>query len=655
MKIDHQTDSDRWRALKAELALTRSTLAETLDRLDEATASEPSANAASVADLKSRNTSLVASNRALRDAAKSEVQEAAELRNIVDSANVATIVLDTRLKVRRFTPAITIMFQLREADIGRPLAMLTPLAPDPKLLEDARNVLRTSATSESDLTAADGRCLRRIIKPSHDENIDVDGVIVTYLDITEAQASADVLTAERDSAETKTRAKSAYLAAASHDLRQPLQAMAALHGLLAQSATDSGSAALIDRLDTSLQAIAGLLDTLLDDDRVENGTARIDIHPMTITTLFQALADAHALTAENDGTALTFVASHLSVCSDPLLLQQMLSNLIGNALRFAAHGKVLVGARPRSDHVVFEIWDNGIGIAPDQVDSIFEAYKQIVPTEASGGQGLGLSIVASLGKLLDHKVDLRSVPGSGSVFTIEVPLTNDHAVPETVMLATHKPRSHRSALQQSNQTVHIIDDDVDVRESLCELLLLNHPHVNCHASAEDFLRDWVPENAACLLVDAALPGMDGLSLLRHLKKQGIMPPSIIITGKGDYATAIAALRIGTLDFLEKPLPAKALIASVDDALQIDAASRSVEIERETAREKLSSLTNRERDVLDKVLDGHPSKNIAADLGISQRTVESHRAAMMRKTGCRSLAALVRLAIAAEPETEAPAN
>lgn len=650
MILDHQTSKARWHSLAQDLIRTRAGLSQTLASLDPAPDPakpiQPTENADSMAALKASNALLAASNSALRSSVEAGRQATAELQNIVDSADVATIVLDTRLKLRIFTPAIAIMFQLRDADIGRPLAMFTPASPDPGLLEDARTVLRTSNTIESDLTTSQGRCLRRTIKPAHNENIDVDGVVITYSDITAACQATDLLTQARDSAETSTKAKSAFLAAAGHDLRQPLQVMAALQGLLAQSAIDSGSAALVDRLDTSLQAIAALLDTLLDDDRTEHGTAQIDIHPIAIASLFGALADTHALTAEIDGTALTFVPSRLSVCSDPLLLQQMLSNLIGNALRFAAHGKVLVGARQRGETIIFEIWDNGIGIEPDQVEAIFEAYQQIVPTAAAGGQGLGLSIVASLGQLLDHKVEVRSVPGSGSVFTIEVPRFHPEAAPAPV-----SPRPGRSGTPNKGtkaQTVHIIDDDAEIRQSLGELLAIKRHHVQCHASAEDFLREWNPDNTACLLVDAALTGMDGLPLLRQLKAQGIMPPSIIITGRGDYATAVAALRLGTLDFLEKPVPAKDLVDSVDKALAMDAATRLAGKERLAARQKLSRLTRREQDVLEKVLEGHPSKNIAADLGISQRTVENHRASMMRKAGCRSLAALIRLAMAADP-------
>jgi two-component system CheB/CheR fusion protein len=448
-------------------------------------------------------------------------------------------------------------------------------------------------------------------------------------------------------------AKTKFLAAASHDLRQPLQAMAALQALLAQSARDKGSKLLIDKLDTSLIAIGSLLDTLLDKGRVEEGTASIDIQSLSLETLFARLAEMHGLTAEADGTELVFAPASAIVASDPLLLQQMLSNLIGNALHYAPEGKVLVGVRPRGGTVVIEIWDNGIGIAAEDADTIFEAYKQVDADDGHAGHGLGLSIVKSLGLLLGHAVALRSVPGSGSVFSVEVPLAPPEAAPAPIALPPIAPPQPQPAGKAV--VVHVIDDDDTVLESVAALITAAGHVVQCHGSAEAFVRDWAPDRAACLLVDAALPGEGGLSLLRRLKAQGTMPPTIILTGQGDIATAAAAMRLGTLDFIEKPAPPTDLLTAIDNALAIDETQRLAVKNREAARTAIQTLTRRERGVLDLLLDGHPNKNIGADLGISQRTVENHRAAIMRKTRCRSLPALVRLAIAAELDTETQAR
>jgi len=148
-------------------------------------------------------------------------------------------------------------------------------------------------------------------------------------------------------------------------------------------------------------------------------------------------------------------------------------------------------------------------------------------------------------------------------------------------------------------------------------------------------------------VDAAMPGMDGFELLRRLDEDGHRLPAIMVTGHGDVAMAVRAMKGGALDFIEKPVSAPDLLAGVGRALDQshDAGTRAAW--HAAAAGSIAALTRRQRDVMAMVLAGHPSKNIAADLGISQRTVENHRAAIMHKTGTKSLPELARLALAVE--------
>jgi two-component system CheB/CheR fusion protein len=156
------------------------------------------------------------------------------------------------------------------------------------------------------------------------------------------------------------------------------------------------------------------------------------------------------------------------------------------------------------------------------------------------------------------------------------------------------------------------------------------------------------------LIDAYLPGMSGIELLRNLRAKGQHLPSIMITGNGDVSIAVEAMKAGATDFIEKPVGREELIASLDRALELSRDSNKLTERRETAATHLVGLTPRQIQVMDMVLAGHPSKNIAADLGISQRTVENHRGRIMRRTGSKSLPALARLAlIASGGETEPP--
>ena len=198
----------------------------------------------------------------------------------------------------------------------------------------------------------------------------------------------------------------------------------------------------------------------------------------------------------------------------------------------------------------------------------------------------------------------------------------------------------------------MVDDDSAVREAMRDLLREDGRKVEIYPSSEAFLDAYRPGREGCLLVDARMPGMGGLELLQRLKRQGNRLPAIMITGQGDVPMAVEAMKAGAVDFIEKPIGRDELFASIEHALEHTRDSAKWSVRREAAATRLAGLTARQRQIMELVLAGHPSKNIAADLGISQRTVENHRAAVMKKTGSHSLSALIRLVLAADPGTAA---
>jgi two-component system CheB/CheR fusion protein len=166
------------------------------------------------------------------------------------------------------------------------------------------------------------------------------------------------------------------------------------------------------------------------------------------------------------------------------------------------------------------------------------------------------------------------------------------------------------------------------------------------ASCESFLEAFHPGHEGCLVIDAYLPGMSGLALLKRLRELGSSMPAIMITGNSDVSMAVAAMKAGAMDFIEKPIGAHDLLASVERALELSHDTSKLSAWQQEAANHVAGLTARQRQIMHMVLAGQPSKNIAADLGISQRTVENHRASIMKKMGARSLPALARLALAA---------
>jgi two-component system response regulator FixJ len=193
---------------------------------------------------------------------------------------------------------------------------------------------------------------------------------------------------------------------------------------------------------------------------------------------------------------------------------------------------------------------------------------------------------------------------------------------------------------------HVIDDDQAVRESIEFLLRSAQLTVKTYESASAFLAVAPTVGSGCIITDVRMPGISGIDLLRRLKEMGLRLPVIVITGHGDVPLAVEAMKFGALDFLEKPFDDDVLLASVRSALDRSEASAQLETERAEIRARIALLTNREHEVLDGLVAGHPNKIIAFDLKISPRTVEIYRANVMTKMKAGSLSELVRMALVA---------
>ena len=737
-------------------------------------------------ELQSLNEELTALNSQLQETLERQRTTSNDLQNVLYSTNVATLFLDTDLNIRFFTPATRSLFSVIPGDIGRPLADLTSLAADDSLLTEARTVLRTLEPIDREIETRAGAWFIRRILPYRAQDGGIEGVVLTFADITERKRVADALGAAKREAELANVAKSRFLAAASHDLRQPLQTLALLQGLLAMTVEGERGQKLVDRLGETLAAMSGMLNTLLDINQIEAGQVQAQIVRFPINTLLDRVRDEFGDLARAQGLALQVVPCGLAVETDPRLLDQMIRNLLTNALKYTRKGKVLLGCRRRGDKLGIEVWDTGVGIPETEFEAIFEEYHQLgnAARERSLGLGLGLAIVQRLGNLLGHPVAVRSQLGKGSVFAFEVkrapetaaadegPLFGRDApaprdvrragailvveddpelrellelllkeegyrptmapdgeaaldlvmrrvvrpdliladynlpgalngvelgaklreklrrqVPVIILTGDISAETLRNValhhFEQLNKPVRlqeltgailrllpqspsatpaprapggsgpavvfVVDDDSAVRAAIRDVLEADGRTVEEYATGEAFLQAWRPGGEACLLIDAYLPGMSGLELLRRLGEAGHRLPAIMITGASDVTMAVDAMKAGACDFIEKPIGRDELIAGVQHALALSLDATKLFAWREAASSHIASLTPRQRQVMTMVLAGHASKTIAGDLGISQRTVENHRAAIMKKTGSRSLPALARLALAADGE------
>lgn len=197
-------------------------------------------------------------------------------------------------------------------------------------------------------------------------------------------------------------------------------------------------------------------------------------------------------------------------------------------------------------------------------------------------------------------------------------------------------------MNSTNVVVHIVDDEESVRSSLAFLLDLSGFAVRTHATAQSFLDVAADVRNGCLVTDLRMPDIDGVELLRRLRASGTTLPSIVVTGHGDVQMAVEAMKNGAIDFIEKPFSNETIVASIRRAVDLATSQVDAQQVRERVQDRLDSLSGRERQVLKGVVDGQPNKLIAIELGISPRTVEVYRSALMGKMQAQSLAELVRM-------------
>jgi len=274
--------------------------------------------------------------------------------------------------------------------------------------------------------------------------------------------------AQRDAAEHANLAKSKFLAAASHDLRQPLHAMTLLADALAGHLRDADDRVILARLQDSLTAMRKLFNALLDISRLDAGIVEPHIKDVRLSPLLGRLQSDYAGQAEEKDLEWHCPPTALIVRSDPVLLETMLRNLIGNAIRYTLRGRVAIACREVDGQVRIDVEDSGIGIARDKQTEIFREFLQLNNPERDGakGLGLGLAIVDRLARLLDHRIELRSAPGTGSCFTVVLPLGSAVVVEEG-------DRAGENAALDSDlagMVVLVIDDQAAVLDGMQALL-----------------------------------------------------------------------------------------------------------------------------------------------------------------------------------------
>lgn len=391
--------------------------------------------------------------------------------------------------------------------------------------------------------------------------------LAVTIDITERKNAEKSLLVAKDEAERSNMAKSHFLASASHDLRQPLQAINLFLHALGTKKHDSSSLDIISNIKGSVGSLDNLLNSLLDISRLEAELVKPTNKAFPLFDLMERLTKEFSHLAKDKGMTFKLVQTKAIVCSDVNLLETILRNFLANAIKNTQKGKVLLGCRHQGDHVSLEVWDNGCGIPKTFLTKIFDEFYQVgnEGRDRNKGLGLGLSIVKKLAKLLDHQIRVRSWENQGSVFSIELPL----AAQERVEGSRAEPEPVK---QSTKATVFIVDDEPAIRTSLTLVLEQEGYEVYSTSGHEcDKCKEMAAEMASppeLILADFRLQhgntGLDAIKCLRECFKADI--PAILVTGDTAPERLTVAKNSG-FPILHKPIKVEALIKEIENVLQ----------------------------------------------------------------------------------------
>ncbi|MGT2477590.1 ATP-binding response regulator [Paraburkholderia terrae] len=373
----------------------------------------------------------------------------------------------------------------------------------------------------------------------------------------------------RREAEAANRAKSQFLAAASHDLRQPLHALGLFAAGLAAAVHEPSALGIVAKINDCTESLEELFDELLDISKLDAGVIRPVLNHFPIEAVFCRLRLEYESLAMEKGLGLKVVTSTAHVFSDSILLEQILRNLVANAIRYTpSGGRVLVGCRRRQNTLRVQVWDTGIGIPTHQTERIFEEFYQISNPERDRrkGLGLGLSIVKRTARLLGFDVQLKSRPGHGSVFGFDIPV-GDAPLPTSARRGIRDADQSASVVEGS--LIAVVDDEPEILDGMHTLLSQWGCDTVCTDTLEEATEGIIQyaRRPDVFLVDYRLrEGVSGISVVRGLQARfGSDIPAVLITGE-TAPESLREVRESGYQQIHKPLPPAKLYELLTDLI-----------------------------------------------------------------------------------------
>jgi PAS domain S-box-containing protein len=460
--------------------------------------------------------------------------------------------------------------------IGQPIKMLIPERFHARHGAHVASYLHQPTSREmgariSDLFArrADGSEFPAGIRLSPFNDEGQSFVAAAIRDMTERRSISDALVAAREEADRANRAKSRFLATASHDLRQPLQAIRLINASM-QKLTEQAQAPelsdLVRHQEMAIDSATRLLDALLDISRLESGAIDPQLSAVSLAAAFEDLAREFEPAAAAKNLRLGFADTKLVMFTDRTLFAQLLQNLIGNALKYTEQGYVRISQSIESEALVLKVEDSGVGIPADKLERIFDEYYQIGPQGTQRvGVGLGLAIVREVSRLLGYSVAVASRQGEGSCVSVRIP--RHRLLSETEAPARENGGDISATNGLSRCRLVLLEDNDSVRMATELFLSLEGFETRTAATvadAESLLVDMQPGDV--FITDYHLDGhLTGLDILQQLRTQkGRDVPAILLSGDLQSIVRVVKAPIPRCRFLSKPVDTKALLSAITE-------------------------------------------------------------------------------------------
>jgi PAS domain S-box-containing protein len=492
------------------------------------------------------------------------------VRSVLESAPDAMVIIDATGKVLFANRQLSGLFGYERAEvIGEPVEMLLPERFRARHVGHRNGYVQTVRVRPMgnglDLFARrrDGSEFPVEISLSPIEQDGMVLVAAAIRDVSDRMRVERELREARAAADRANLAKSRFLATASHDLRQPLQALALLNGALRRMVTDADTREVLDQQEEAVGAMSRLLNALLDVSKLESGAIRPDIADFRVAQLLEELRREFAGLAANKGLQLVVEPTAACARSDISLVGQAMKNLVSNAIKYTSHGWVRLRSTVDGSHVRIEVSDTGRGIEADQLPFIFDEFYQVgvAPNTSRDGYGLGLSIVQRVAQLLGLRVEVKSRPGEGSMFALELPASEPAGEVDAATASTRPTLAPRAS---SAHHLLLVEDDAGVRNATRMFLKGEGYRVAVAATLQEALQR-LDEHAdiKVLITDYHLEGgITGSDVIEAVReRRGPEFNAILVTG--DTSSAITALRRDAhLRVTSKPINADELLGMI---------------------------------------------------------------------------------------------